>query len=164
MRKFVAFAALSMLVAACGDKGDAAAPGAETPAGEQSADAGASGDFREHRPGLWENVIDDGSSVSTIRECSAGQVGQAASLLDEPAKDGCTKTQRAVRGGVNVKMVCPSEVVSEVELSMTGSATEKQIQTTLTVNGEKVTSKASARWIGPCPDGMQPGDVVQDGE
>lgn len=161
MRKFLALAAVSLLVAACGER-DAAQSDPDAP-GKQAEASGGSGGVLEPRAGLWENVVDDGSSVDTIRQCIDQKPGAVSAELDEPARAGCTKTRRSVPGGVAIKSICPNETPSEMEVVLTGDSTKSQLVTTMTVSGQKITMRSTGRWVGPCPEGMRDGDLVQDG-
>jgi hypothetical protein len=159
MRKLIAVVALSLLAAACQKTESAGGEGDQTAATAQSEAGDANIKMGPPKPGLWEVTTDDGETRDSMRQCITSDASEVDTTINAPAEPGCTKTVKNARNEINVRTVCPNNHVSEAELSVKGSDTQREMVLTLTVSGEKVVQRSTMRHVGACPAGMADGDI-----
>lgn len=120
------------------------------------------------RPGLWQVVREDDSDDSgpeTVKSC-IGEEANAELRAALAGSPGCQTTRSTGVGGLTVTSVCAqgeTKVKSVLTLAGNDTAYNMSIAMQLTLpdgktSGGRVTGKA--RWVGPCPAGMKPGDEI----
>ncbi|NEX93682.1 DUF3617 family protein [Caulobacter sp. 17J65-9] len=180
MHRLAIVACTGLALAACSDEpkreaGDApaqAAPAASIVA--PSAAPGVSGPLFL-TPGLWETkaALDGETAPGKSRACVDLVVQKSHDMFQQvaPASAGCGQAERRpVAGGFDYTATCrqmgaTSTVVGQVR----GDARRVRIEATVTSQVEgasipPVRFSVDSRWAGPCPAGMQPGDMVDDAD
>lgn len=167
---------LSAGLAACGDK--TAAPGAEKAKGAEAAATASNLSFDAQgvpirKPGLWEtvHVAGDHLGEEPIRQC-LGDLDEEDRQQLFGESEHCKTTIDRARGGLRVHAVCSQAGVNtDSTMTLSGSDTEHTMALEVKIDNTADSAPAStiktvtkSRWVGACPAGMQPGDLVQDGE
>lgn len=168
--------ALSAGLSACGDK--AAAPAADKAQGGDAAATASNLSFDPSgmpifKAGLWESTHVEGDQKGESNRMCVGPELDAETreqLFGE--QPGCTKSVDRARGGIKVSAVCARDGMNtKMNITLVGSQTEQLMTMDMTLDTAGDAAAASthkmvvkSRWVGPCPAGMQPGDLVQDGE
>jgi len=174
--RFLITLASVLALSACGDK--AAAPGVEKAEAGEAAATSSNLSFDPNgmpifKAGLWESTHLEGDEKGESNRMCVGPELDAETreqLFGE--KPGCTKTVDRARGGLKISAVCAQSGVStKMNVTMVGSQTEQLMTMEMAIDNTADAEPASvhkmvmkSRWVGPCPAGMRPGDLVQDGE
>ncbi|WP_292092797.1 DUF3617 family protein [Brevundimonas sp.] len=165
-----------LALSACGDQ--TAAPGADKAEAGETASTASNLSFDPagmpiFKAGLWESTHVEGDEKGESNRMCVGPELDAETreqLFGE--QPGCTKSVDRARGGLKVSGVCvQSGVHTKTNITMVGSQTEQIMTLEMAIDNTADAEPASthkmaikSRWVGPCPVGMQPGDLVQDGE
>ena len=163
---------------ACGEK--APQPAAAAAAETASAPKGLSGTppldaqgVPHFRPGLYEVVqTSPDTAPETTRECMGDKANaEVRKMLLDPPKPGCKVSRSTGAGGLTYHAVCDQNgAQNTLKLNVLGNDTAYKMTLALGITpvpgGERVETVMTAhgRWIGACPAGMQPGDIVDEEE
>jgi hypothetical protein len=162
--------ALSLLALAGCQKSEQKAASAEGTTA--SATAAAPAGLGMRKAGLWTQTINAEGMNQTMKMCMDAQdLSEAGVTGPNMAKERCSKRAFAARpGGWSFESVCEMDGGGTVSakgtatggpdgytMDMTSTTTESSIpQANRTMN-----IKLSAKWEGPCPAGMKPGEVAE---
>lgn len=167
---------LSAGLSACGDK--AAAPAADKAEAAEAAATASNLSFDPKgmpifKAGLWESTHLEGEEKGeSTRMCVGPELDAETREQLFGEQPGCTKSVDRARGGLKVSAVCAQGGVNtKMNITMVGSQTEQLMTMDMAIDNTADAEPASthkmvlkSRWVGACPAGMQPGDLVQDGE
>ncbi len=130
-------------------------------------------DFSKRRPGLWKMVTESGSVWKPVREvriCIDAASEAALFRLTQGRNEGDCIVKKTDRRGERLitETVCrvgDTEITARAVLTIKGDvAYRSEINAHFdppTRSGRTdATSVQDARWIGACPDDMEPGDIV----
>lgn len=155
---------LSALLAACGQ---GAAPGEGADAGGAPA-ARAGGDGAPVvKPGLWEVTTTSHFGLGdTVRLCMSDALDTDRTYLQTDAGEGCVAERKPLPGdGLHQITRCEAfGMKNTVDMTFTGGADAFETTGVIQMgDSQPVKSNRKARWVGPCPAGMQDGDAVEAG-
>ena len=123
------------------------------------------------RPGLWAmsvQVVNSRSTPLLSRFCIDQETEQALTTLstDDQGRDCPVLSVHLTRMGSVVDAVCREGTAIEtshtvIEVNEFSFHSRSERRTSVAVGrGRNQIVVASARWVGPCPRGMKPGDIV----
>jgi hypothetical protein len=124
-------------------------------------------------PGLWETraVLNGETAAGSSRACVDLAAQKSHDMLEQiaPANTGCGSSERRpVAGGFDYTTTCRQQgATTTVVGQVRGDARHVRIDSTVTshVDGVAIPParfRVDSRWLGPCPSGMKPGDVIDD--
>ncbi|MDB5476705.1 MAG: hypothetical protein JWP49_2216 [Phenylobacterium sp.] len=124
----------------------------------------------QRRPGLWEQTVVSQGSRQTTRHClGEGATSSFAAAIAEGARSCAALKISGTAHGFAFESACDygEGGVSLAQATVSGDpATRYRMELTTTVTGAAApqvngtrTSVTTAAWKGPCPAGMQPGDI-----
>lgn len=167
----------ALALSACGEKTETTKTAtATTTAATTTAEAGGPLDPNappKRKPGLWQQTISSGGTVAMASKVclDAATDAQMSIAGAQASKNACpgAKTARAADGGYTIDATCNmgSGGTVATHAVMKGdfnNAYEVDVNSTTTGaaapqmnRSDKI--KIMAKWLGPCPAGMQPGDM-----
>lgn len=166
MRSFnigLALGACALALAACGG-GDEKAEATKT----ETAGATPVGAPAAPKAGLWENTTQlEGQAANTVRMCVGEQAGDVLTNMGAPSEQICSERKlEPTAGGYALSLTCNLEGQGTLKSTgkITGDMTSNytaESTTSVTVGDKTQTAKMSytAKWLGPCPEGMNPGAI-----
>jgi hypothetical protein len=128
-----------------------------------------------HAPGLWEQRVSDGTTVQVLRACLDAAVDRQAALAGRALNENNCSSHSVTRGPDSWRIATVCDMGLSGRVSTTGVATgdfarRYQIRFESDTTGASVEQLNGHRRLvvdaalqGPCPAGMAPGDVEQDG-
>jgi hypothetical protein len=176
MRRVVMMGACALALAAC-QKSDKAAASGEAATGE-AAQASAAGPVTgppARKPGLWTISTSSMGRAQEIKTClDAATDKEMSAWGQQVSKDLCPKNEVGpTAGGWRFDSVCnaPSGGTMTTTGTATGDFNSKYVVKATTVTTGSPMAQANgthemtmtATWSGPCPAGMNPGDMMMPG-
>lgn len=171
MRRISIVTALSagaLALAACGggreDK-------AETPEAAGAEVSEASPSNPSPKAGLWEEtIVAEGGATQVRKTCVGENAGNVLSTMGAQNEKMCPSREvKAENGGWSMKMTCDMGSGGTVESTgtVTGDfTTHYEARSVTRVSGAEapqmnrtINTTLTAKWLGPCPEGMGPGAV-----
>lgn len=177
MRKAVIVAVVSLAaLSACHRRPTQAPKPPAAPGAPPAAEAGAPAALPERTPGLWEQKVSSEGRTQVSQICLDKAVQQRFTWWGQhAAKGACGETSIAGRpgGGWDFASTCDMGAGGKTATkgSVTGDfAKAYRLTATSTISGARAPEMNGAHamtleasWKGPCPAGMQPGDVLLPG-
>jgi hypothetical protein len=181
MRHVMFIAAASLLaLTACQKKPSQApaAPGAAPTGATAPAAAPASGPpaMPERTPGLWEQKMSVIGHTQVMQLCLDKAVAQRFSMWGQHAnREGCSEAKVTPRLGGGWDFASSCDMGENGKTSTSGTVTgdfakSYKLSAKSTVTGARTAAMngttemtLEATWKGPCPAGMQPGDMIMPG-
>jgi hypothetical protein len=170
----VAFAALAGLSACHRRPAEGPKPPAAPGSGPASAAAPAA--LPARAPGLWEQKVSSAGRSQTSRICLDKAVERRFTWWGQHAHEGaCSKAQITPRAGGGWDFASSCDMGADGKTSTKGTVTgdmarSYRLEATSTISGARAAEMngthamtLEASWQGPCPAGMQPGDVILPG-
>lgn len=130
-------------------------------------------DGPQRRSGLWEERITqngDAAHARLMRLCLDGANGARLSMFGEDAGKDCRSTAiRRTDGGYDFTTVCQRAGGALTTRGVAGGdfATGYHVRSTVTLSGLPFRAlngrrdvDVDARWLGPCPSGVSPGEAL----
>ncbi len=131
-------------------------------------------DLPARKPGLWETSMDSGKSDATVMSaCIDAAVEAKMRELGEGTKAGMCSQNSSHRDGntITSDSVCKfgsRQVTSHSVITMTGDSAYTMVikshyEPPMQAGAADQTTTQSAKWLGPCPADMKPGDMMVNG-
>ena len=167
MRRYAIVGLGVLALAACQKKAQEADPAAEQ-AGK-AATAGASAGLGMRKAGLWSQTVNADGHTQTMKICFDAANLEDAEFSGDVTKDKCSEhTVTPAPGGWSFKSVCdlgPGGHIVSTGTATGGGDGYKVDVTTVTTDAAMPQANGThqaaieAKWEGPCPAGMKPGDI-----
>ena len=168
MRRAIVIGTAMLALAACQKKAEEGAPAAEKVG--KPATAAASAGLGMRKAGLWSQAIKSDAGSQTMKMClDAVTLEEAQFAGQQMSKETCSEHSFApAPSGWSFKSVCDAGPGGT--MSTTGTATGNgegyKMEMTIVTTGATMPQAngtqqmtVEARWEGPCPAGMKPGDI-----
>ena len=171
-RTWMAAAMAGLALSGCGKGGNSTA--AKTAAAVPAPASAPAAARPVRKAGLWEQTTEFGQVKQASRICLDAATDAEMGLQAKPADSPCSQSEvKPVAGGWEFAATCDlgeaGKMVSHgVATGDFGSAYRVEVESTTTgaaapqMNGVRKFAIA-AKWLGPCPADMKPGDIVLAG-
>lgn len=176
MRKVLMLAASLLALAACNKKPVDAPRTPAPPGAGPTSGAAAPAVLPKRAPGLWEQKISTRGMTQVSRICIDPAVEQRFSVWGQQAgKDACSQTKLTPRLGGGWSFASSCDMGEGGKTTTKGEVTgdfakSYRVSAQSSISGARAAEMngthdmtLEASWQGPCPAGMQPGDMLLPG-